>query len=57
MYQKTFMGPESAKTHILVIDIEDGYLVEYSHGEPPVFLGGITGCRVIRSNWQKILRV
>lgn len=38
-YQKTFMGPESARTHIPDDEIEGDHLVEYSHNDPPLFLG------------------
>ncbi len=38
-YRKAYMGPESARTHIPDDPIEGDYLVEYSHEEPPVFLG------------------
>lgn len=38
-YKSAFMGPESARTHIPDDDIEGDHLVEYSHDEPPVFLG------------------
>lgn len=38
-YKKAFMGPESAVTHIPDDEIDVEHLVEYSHSEPPVFLG------------------
>lgn len=38
-YQSVFMGPDSARTHIPDDEIEGDHLVEYSHSEPPVFLG------------------
>lgn len=38
-YREAFMGPESALTHIPDDDIEGDHLIEYSHDEPPVFLG------------------
>ncbi len=33
------MGPKSARTHIPEDEIHGDHLVEYSHKEPPVFLG------------------
>jgi hypothetical protein len=38
-YRDAFMGPESALTHIPEDDIHGQHLIEYSHDEPPVFLG------------------
>lgn len=38
-YQSAFMGPESARTHMPDDEIEGDHLIEYGHGEPPVFLG------------------
>lgn len=38
-YQGVFMGPESARTHIPDDEIDGDHLVEYSHNQPPVFLG------------------
>ena len=38
-YRDAFMGPESARTHIPDDEIHGDHLVEYSHIEPPVFLG------------------
>ncbi|RDH85994.1 MAG: hypothetical protein DIZ80_00540 [endosymbiont of Galathealinum brachiosum] len=38
-YQSAFMGPESARTHIPDDEIEGDHLIEYTHSEPPVFLG------------------
>lgn len=38
-YQQAFMGSESALTHIPDDDIAGDHLLEYSHQEPPVFLG------------------
>ena len=38
-YQSAFMGPESARTHIPDDEIDGDHLVEYSHNQPPVFLG------------------
>ncbi len=38
-YQKAFMGPESARTHIPDDEIKGDHLVEYGYDEPPVFLG------------------
>jgi hypothetical protein len=38
-YKDAFMGPESALTHIPDDEIEGDHLIEYSHEEPPVFLG------------------
>jgi len=38
-FRDAFMGPESALTHIPEDDIEGDHLIEYSHDEPPVFLG------------------
>jgi hypothetical protein len=38
-YKEAFMGPESARTHIPEDEIHGDHLVEYSHEEPPVFLG------------------
>lgn len=34
-----FIGPESVRTHIPEDEINGDHLVEYSHFEPPVFLG------------------
>lgn len=38
-FRQAFMGPESARTHIPEDEIAGDHLVEYSHAEPPVFLG------------------
>lgn len=38
-YKKAFLGPEGARTHIPDDEIVGDHLVEYSHREPPVFLG------------------
>ena len=38
-FNAAFMGPESARTHIPDDDILGDHLIEYSHAEPPVFLG------------------
>lgn len=38
-YKAAFMGPESALTHIPDDEIEGDHLINYSHNEPPVFLG------------------
>ncbi len=38
-YALAFFGPESARTHIPDDEIEGDHLIEYSHEEPPVFLG------------------
>ncbi len=38
-YALAFLGPESARTHIPDDEIEGDHLIEYSHEEPPVFLG------------------
>ncbi len=38
-YALAFFGPESARTHIPEDEIEGDHLIEYSHEEPPVFLG------------------
>lgn len=38
-YRQAFMGPESALTHIPDDPIEYDHLVDYSHDEPPCFLG------------------
>jgi len=38
-YQQAYMGPESARTHIPEDEIAGDHLIEYSHEEPPVFLG------------------
>lgn len=38
-YQSTFMGPESARTHIPDDEIEADHLIEYGHDEVPVFMG------------------
>lgn len=38
-YALTFLGPESARTQIPDDEIAGDHLIEYSHEEPPVFLG------------------
>ena len=38
-YRETFMGPESARTHIPDDPIEGDHMIEYGHAEKPVFLG------------------
>ena len=38
-YSMAFLGPESAVTHIPDEEITGDHLIEYSHEEPPVFLG------------------
>lgn len=38
-YREAFFGPESAETHIPDDPIEGDHLVEYSHEDPPCFLG------------------
>jgi len=38
-YRKAFLGPETASTHIPDDEIIGDHLIEYSHDEPPVFLG------------------
>ena len=38
-YKAAFLGPEKARTHIPDDEIEGEHLVDYSHHEPPVFLG------------------
>lgn len=38
-YRSIFMGPESAETHIPDDPVPGDHLLEYNHGEPPVFLG------------------
>jgi len=38
-YAMAFLGPESARTHIPDDEIVGDHLIEYSHEEPPVFLG------------------
>ena len=38
-YALAFFGPESARTQIPDDEIEGDHLIEYSHEEPPVFLG------------------
>ncbi len=38
-YSTAFLGPESARTHIPDDEIAGDHLIEYSHDEPPVFLG------------------
>jgi hypothetical protein len=38
-YSMAFLGPESAVTHIPDEEITGDHLIEYSHDEPPVFLG------------------
>lgn len=38
-YQEAFVGTEHARTHIPDDEIIGDHLIEYSHDEPPVFLG------------------
>ena len=38
-YLQAYMGPESARTQIPDDEISGDHLIEYSHAEPPVFLG------------------
>lgn len=38
-YALAFFGPESARTHIPDDEIDGDHLIEYSHEEPPLFLG------------------
>lgn len=38
-YRETFLGPESARTHVPDDPIEDDHMIEYGVGEKPVFLG------------------
>lgn len=38
-YAHAFLGPENARTHIPDDEIAGDHLIEYSHQEPPVFLG------------------
>ena len=38
-YSMAFLGPESGRTHIPDDEIAGDHLIEYSHEEPPVFLG------------------
>jgi hypothetical protein len=38
-YLQAYMGPESARTQIPDDEIAGDHLIEYSHEEPPVFLG------------------
>lgn len=38
-YKEAFMGPESARKYVPDDEIHGDHLVEYSHDEPPVFLG------------------
>jgi len=38
-YALAFLGPESARTHIPDDEIKGDHLIEYTHEEPPVFLG------------------
>ena len=38
-YLQAYMGPESARTQIPDDEIAGDHLIEYSHDEPPVFLG------------------
>jgi hypothetical protein len=38
-YAQAYLGPESARTHIPDDEIAGDHLIEYSHEEPPVFLG------------------
>lgn len=38
-YRQAFMGPKSVLTHIPDDEITGDYLIEYSHSEPPVFMG------------------
>ena len=38
-YRSAFMGPETALTHIPEDEIIGDHLIDYSHDEPPVFLG------------------
>jgi hypothetical protein len=38
-YQEAYLGPEHARTHIPDDKIQGDHLIDYSHDEPPVFLG------------------
>jgi len=38
-YKEAFFGPEHARTHIPDDEISGDYALDYSHHEPPVFLG------------------
>ena len=38
-HRAAFVGPESARSHIPDEPIEGDHLIQYSHDEPPVFLG------------------
>lgn len=38
-YRAAYLGPESARTHIPDDDIQGDHLLEYSHKQPPVFIG------------------
>ena len=38
-YRSAYLGPEHARTHIPDDRISGDHLIEYSHDEPPVFLG------------------
>ncbi|MCW8918055.1 MAG: metallophosphoesterase [Gammaproteobacteria bacterium] len=38
-YRQAFFGPESASTHIPDDEVDGDHLLNYSHHEPPVFMG------------------
>jgi len=38
-YRDAFLGPESQRTHVPDHPIDGDYLIEYSHKNPPVFIG------------------
>jgi hypothetical protein len=38
-YQEAFLGPEKARSHIPEDPIGADHLIQYSHEDPPVFLG------------------
>jgi hypothetical protein len=38
-YQEAFLGPEQARSHIPEDPIGTDHLIQYSHNDPPVFLG------------------
>ena len=38
-YQQAFLGPEKARTHIPEDPIGADHLIQYSHDDPPVFVG------------------
>jgi len=38
-YKEAYMGPEYVRTHIPDDEINSDHMIEYSHDDPPVFLG------------------